>query len=168
MPKISHLLTPMELKFQWKVLICMSATINTAAMEFRYKFYRTCNDIDVVHFASQKVTPPPCKINDMVFKRTQILQWNILVSCPKFPIFWHPYSWTTSQCYAINNTRVCVEYVLILDYFVINYILLWCWHATSQQKSYGYQNLAKLCVIILFNIHSFLILAAKQSYQLLL
>ena len=75
---------------------------------------------------------------------------------------------TTSQCYAINNTRTCVEYVLILDYFVINYILLWCRHATSQHKSYGYQKLANLCVIILFNIYSFLILPEKESYQLLL
>ena len=31
---------------------------------------------------------------------------------------------TTSQYYAINNNRTCVDYVLILDYFVINYILL--------------------------------------------
>ena len=64
---------------------------------------------------------------------------------------------TTSQCYAINNTRTCVEYVLILDYFVINCILFCCCYATSQHKSYGYQKLANLCVIILFNIHSFLI-----------
>lgn len=25
-----------------------------------------------------------------------------------------------SQCFAINNTRKCVDYILILDYFVIN------------------------------------------------
>ena len=30
----------------------------------------------------------------------------------------------TSQYYTINNTRTCVDYVPILEYFVINYISL--------------------------------------------
>ena len=50
------ILTLIELDFPRNVWICMSAKINAAAIEFWYKSYRTCNDINVERFASQNVT----------------------------------------------------------------------------------------------------------------
>ena len=58
---------------------------------------------------------------------------------------------TTPQCYAINNTRTYVDYVLILNYFVINYISLWRRTATSQPESYGCQKIANFYLIMIFN-----------------
>ena len=62
-----------QARFSRNVWICMSAKINAAAIEFWYKFYRTCNGINVVRLTSQNITSPPQK-NDMVVKQTQILQ----------------------------------------------------------------------------------------------
>ena len=64
----------------------MSAKINAAEIEFWYKSYRTCDDINVLRLASQNITSPPQK-NDMVVKQTQILQGKTYVMGPKFPIF---------------------------------------------------------------------------------
>ena len=61
---------------------------------------------------------------------------------------------TTSQCYAINNTRTYIDYVLILNYFVINYISLWRHTATSQPQqpeSYGCQKITNFYLIMIVN-----------------
>ena len=57
--------------------------------------------------------------------------------------FWLPYDFlfllscnpTILQCYEINNTRMYVDYVPILNYIVINFISLWCCIKTSPQPS---------------------------------
>jgi len=67
-------LIPIELDFPRNVWICMSAKINGATIEFWYKSYRTCDDINVLRLASQSITSP-LQENDMVVKQTQILQW---------------------------------------------------------------------------------------------
>ena len=56
-PKFPFFLIPIELDFPRNVWICISAKINGATIEFWYKSYRTCNDINVERFASQNVTP---------------------------------------------------------------------------------------------------------------
>ena len=55
-PKISHLVTSIELKYHRKVWIHMSAKIITATIEFWYKSYTSFSDINVERFASQNVT----------------------------------------------------------------------------------------------------------------
>ena len=75
-----------QARFSRNVWICMSAKINAAAIEFWYKSYRTCDDINVLRLASQSITSPQQK-NDMVVKQTQILQGKTYVTGPKFPIF---------------------------------------------------------------------------------
>ena len=98
-PKISFFLMPIELDFQRNVWICMSAKINAATIEFWYKSYRTCDDINVVRLASQNITSPPQK-NDMVVKQTQILQGKtyVMVMGPKFANFWIHQARFSTQC----------------------------------------------------------------------
>ena len=79
-------MTPIKIDFPRNVWICISAKINAAAIEFWYKSYRTCDDINILRLASQNITSPPQK-NDMVVKQTQILQGKTYVTGPKFPIF---------------------------------------------------------------------------------
>ena len=64
----------------------------------------------------------------------------------------------TSQCYAIYNTRICVDYELILwiTLSLIIYLYDDVGRLPTQPKCYGYQKVANLFVMILFNIHSFL------------
>ena len=42
------------------------------------------------------------------------------------------------------TARTCGDLVLVLNYFVFNYISVWCLCATSQQKSYGCQKKANI------------------------
>ena len=85
----------------------------------------------------------------------------------------------TPQCYAINNTRTYVDYVLILNYFVINYISLCRRTATSQPESYGCQEIVNFYSIIIystqdlqglakgFQVETVLLLAGKNIVLLL-
>ena len=56
-PKISHLVTSIELEYDGKVWNCLSAKINTVTIEFWYISYMSCSDINDERFASQNVTP---------------------------------------------------------------------------------------------------------------
>ena len=87
-PKISHLLTSIELEYERKVWICMSAKINTATIESRYKFYRTCNDINVVRSASHSITSCSQK-SDMIVNQanTNFTVKNISVMPENFLLF---------------------------------------------------------------------------------
>ena len=55
--------------------------LNAGVMVFKYEFYRTCDNINVIHFASQNVTSPSKK-NDMVVKRTPTLQGKTMFWLP--------------------------------------------------------------------------------------
>ena len=71
-------------------VVCL-ASHNTSPIEFWYKLYRTYTNINDLCMASYNITSPSKK-NNMIPKQTQISQWKTYVLSPKFPIFWHPLS----------------------------------------------------------------------------
>ena len=77
-PTICYLLTPIDLDFPRNVWICLSekhnnATIELYTIEFLYKSYRTCDDINNVRLASHNISFPQQK-KDIIVKNTQILE----------------------------------------------------------------------------------------------
>ena len=75
-----------QARFSHNVWICMSAKINGAVIEFWYKSYRTCDDINVLRLASQRITSHLQK-NDMVVKQTQIFQGKHMSRAQNFLFF---------------------------------------------------------------------------------
>ena len=71
----------------------------------------------------------------------------------------------TPQCYAINNTRTYVDYILILNYFVINYISLCRRTATSQPESYMCQEIANFYSIIIYSTQDLQGLATRFQVE---